>query len=706
MGSLIIAEKPSLGRAIAEAIDPMQKKDGYLEGNGYVVSWCFGHLYELYDLEQYIDKSYKRGDKVRWSMDTLPFYPENWTFQYALREDEGVKKQIRILKELMNRSDIQAIYAAGDADREGEVIVRLVIESNLRSKKEILRLWLPALTPEAIRKGIRGAKPAKEYENLYQAGKTRAAVDWLMGIELTRYATLKAGAFVRVGRCVCPIVSKVVEREKEIRDFVPEKYLAAVSKTNIDGVPLELTGARTFSLSDRAAAKAYADACNMAGAEVSNVKKTCGIVKPGKLFSMSDLQSYLCRKNKSLTLSDVLDAVQSLYEKGYVTYPRTSSNFLCTGEIGRILATILAFEKTGVTGLCGKEGNRQIYDDSRVESHSALTPTDRIPADLPGTEREAYEAIRNRFFAVFCDEECLADKTELTILCNGEEHTVKGSVVIRKGWMKYEESDKKDKLLPALSEGCKIPVRFEVTEKETSPPKRFTVETLNAWMKAPMRKAEKEGDYTDEEWKDILSEATICTEATRADTIDRCVKSEYIELKKGSYYAKEAGFRLVEILERLGIDLSPQKTVELSRNLHSIVTGRTIPLQVLEETRTMMDAIFTSGKDICIPVISTALPEGKESIGTCPRCGKPVYEREKLYSCTDRTCGFVLFKDNGFFAAMKKKLTKKMVRDFLKDGKTYVPDLYSKRKDRTFGATIIMDAGGKYPSFLLVFDKK
>ena len=706
MGSLIIAEKPSLGRAIAEAIGPMKKEDGYLEGNGYVVSWCFGHLYELYDLEQYFDKDYKKGDKVRWSMDRLPFYPESWAFRYAPREDAGVKKQIRILRELMNRKDIQVIYAAGDADREGEVIVRLVIDNNLRTKKELLRLWFPALTPEAIREGIREAKTEAEYERLYQAGRTRAAVDWLMGIELTRYATIKAGTFVRIGRCVCPIVGKVVEREKEIHAFVPEKYLAAVSRTEIDGVSLELTGKETFAPADRASAEEYAEALNKAGAEVVKVKKSCGAVKPGKLFSMSDLQSLLCRRDKSLTPSGVLDAVQSLYEKGYVTYPRTSSNYLCSGEIGRILATIHAFEQNGVTGLNGKDGDKSIYDDGRVESHSALTPTDRIPTGLSGVEKEVYEAIRNRFFAVFCEEECLADRTELTILLGAEEHIVKGSAVVQRGWMRFEESEKKDRLLPALSEGCRIPVSFAPVEKETSPPKRFTVESLNAWMKAPMRRAEKEGEYSDEEWKDILSEATICTEATRADTIDRCIRSGYIELKKGSYYAKEAGFYLVEVMEGLKIGLSAERTVELSRSLHDIVTGNMLPDAVLEETRMAMDRIFLAGADIRIPGRNHTDDKDREALGNCPKCGKPVYERDKLYGCADRACGFVLFKDNRYFTSMKKSLTKKMVKELLKEGKTYVPDLYSKKKDKTFGATVVMNAGGRYPSFSIVFDHK
>ncbi len=270
---LIICEKPSMARTVASAIDPMSRYDGYLEGSGYIVTWGFGHLYELDDLEQYLDPKFKKGDKTRWTLNNLPFYPAGWEFKYSPRQDAGVKKQIRILKNLLNRKDVDTIYAAGDADREGEVIVRLIIDQNLKTKKKILRLWLPPLTPQAIRDGICDAKPDAEYDGLYQAGRTRAAVDWLMGIELTRFATIRSGGFVRVGRCVSPIVEKIVQREQEIRDFKPKKYLGIVSKQIVNGLPLELTSAKTYDLADAGSAQAYADKLNAGDALVVSIDR-------------------------------------------------------------------------------------------------------------------------------------------------------------------------------------------------------------------------------------------------------------------------------------------------------------------------------------------------------------------------------------------------------------------------------------------------
>ncbi len=597
MAALIIAEKPSMARAIAAAIGPMRVKDGYLEGDGVIVSWCFGHLLELYDLEQYLDPKHKKGEKTRWDLKDLPFYPVNWEFKYCPRDDKGVKKQLKTLKELMNRKDIDIIYAAGDADREGEVIVRNVIDESLTQKQrrrvKLCRLWLPALTDDAIREGIKNAKLLSEYENLYQAGRARAAVDWMFGIEGTRYATLKTHHFVRVGRCVVPIVEKIVQREQEIRDFVPKHYLGINSKVEYKGGIIDLAAGRTFTMEERKLAEQYAKELTATGAKVEDIKHEKTKWKPGKLFSLSDLQAYLCKKYKDLTPAEVLKAVQELYEKGYVTYPRTASNHLTNGEADRIGDVLTAFRQAGVTGIANRPGDKAVYDDSKVESHSALTPTGKMPQNLTGTLQQTYAAIRDRFLAVFCVEECLVDRKEVTIVCGNEHMTIKGSTITQRGWTVFEEPSKKEKHLPDLAIGKTVPVYFTAEHKETSPPKRLTVETLNAWMKSPFHNEEDaSGEYTDEEWKDILAEATICTEATRADTIDRCIKSGYIELGKGCYYALDEGFSLVETIHTLGIDLSPKRTAALSASLHDIKTGRKTAHQVYEETKQFLDAII------------------------------------------------------------------------------------------------------------------
>lgn len=596
---LIIAEKPSLAKSIAAALGAGQRKDGYLEGPQYIVSWCFGHLYELYDLEKYRDPKHKKSDKVRWTLECLPFYPENWNFQYEIKEDAGVRKQVRILKELMNRKDVDTIFAAGDADREGEVIVRLVLEHNLKPGKKIRRLWLPALTPDAIREGVRIAKPDSCYDDLYRAGKARAGVDWIMGIDLTRYASIKAHTSINIGRCICPIVSKVVLREKEIREFVPKRYLAVVSKEETAGCEMELRSEKEFSPGDRKNAEEAASAFNHAGARVTDIHAGKKVIKSGKLFSMSDLQSFICKQHREMTPSNVLDAVQSLYEKAYVTYPRTSSNYLAAGESGRIDGIIAVLLKAGYQRICNKSGNRDIYDDTRVESHSGLTPTNRLPDNLSGSEKIAYDAILGRFLAVFCAEDCIVEHTDVKITCSGEDFRITGDVIRQEGWRKYEPSGKKDRLLPPLAIGDPVNVLFKVLEKETEPPKRYTVETLNAWMKAPMRGENRnESEYSDAEWKDILSEATICTEATRAATIDKCIANGYIALRNGVYSALEKGFFMTDVLQDLSIDLSERTTAELSKNLHDISEGRTAPETVYKKTQEMIDAVFAKNAQV------------------------------------------------------------------------------------------------------------
>ena len=698
--SLIIGEKPSQARMIAQAVGAYKKQDGYMEGSGYLVSYCYGHLYELCDLEEYLDQSYHPGDKVLWRMDSLPFYPEEWKFRYREKLAEGVDKQIRVLSELMNREDVGTIYAAGDPDREGEVIVRLVLENGMKSHKPVKRLWLPALTPSAIRKGIEEAGSIMDYTTLEDAGKARAALDWLIGIELTRYATLKTGSFLRIGRCISPIVTKIVEREQEIRSFVPENYLSVVSKTLVDELEIELDTKKRFGVEHKKEAEDYAEVLNSRKAVVTHVERKRTTIHPPKLFSMSDLQSYACRKDKTLTPADVLDAVQQLYEHGCVTYPRTGSNYLSEEESGTVQAVIDTLTAAGYTEIGNRPGDRRIYDSSRVESHSALIPTVKLPdGKIPEKAALIYGMILHRFFAVFCSKPCLADRTEMKISCGDEQFTLTGSVLVQQGWQKYETSEKKDRILPDLKEGTEVPVLFKPVEKTTTPPKRFTVETLNAWMKAPMRSEKSAEEYSDAEWKDILSEATICTEATRAETIERCSKSGYIELKNGTYRALEKGEHLVNIMEELHICLTPEKTVELSRDLHEIIEGKMTPEGIYGKARTRLDEIFRYGESV--PTKRMVSKKSGEAVGVCPRCGEAVREFGKGYGCSG--CSFVLWKNDRLLEKLKMPLSRETAALLLKEGRVFVKGLYSVKKDRNFDAWVVLDDTGKYVNYRLEF---
>lgn len=704
---LIIAEKPSMGRTIAKAIknESFQKKDGYLEGKYHIVSWCFGHLYELKDLDKYFD-DYDPTAKPKWSLSKLPFYPEGWKFKYEVKQnpktrkpDEGVKKQVLILRELMNREDVDTIYAAGDADREGEVIVRLVIDGNLKTKKNILRLWLPALTPDAINTALTVAKPDIEYTNLYEAGKTRAAMDWLMGIELTRYASIKTQTFLRIGRCICPIVCRIVERENEINNFKPTPYSAVVSKEKTKGYVIELTSKKTFEKGHEAEAQALADKYNAAGAAVTDVKTEKKTIKAPKLFSMSDLQSYVCKVDNTLSPSDVLAATQSLYEAALVTYPRTNSNYLAKDEYSKVEHTIKAL---GLIGLTSKSENKNIYDDSKVESHSALIPTGKKAENLSGTQKTVYDCILNRFCAVFCEEDCTVNRTTIAIQCSDETFTLKGDVEITKGWRQYESS-KEDKVLPPLVKGDNVVIAFKAVGKMTVPPKRYTVASLNSWMKTPMRSEDKPDDeYTDAEWKEILEEATICTEATRADTISRCIQSKYISLRKGTYYAEESGFFLYDVLKSLEINLDVKTTVELSRDLHCVKDGTMTKAQVLDKTKDTMDKIFSSNGNIKSTHENTV--GEKTVIGKCPKCGSAVIETSKAYVCENK-CGVIIWKENKFMKSIGSQMTATVAKSLLKDGKARLTNCVGK-SGKTFSCNLVCNFQGEHPEFSLDFTKE
>jgi len=708
---LIIAEKPSLGKTIASALGVTGRKDGYLEGNGFIVSWCYGHLYGLYDLEMYINPDYKQGDKVKWTLDVLPFYPEDWKFKYKIANDSGVKKQDKLLNELINRDDIDTIYHAGDADREGEVIVRNELNRYNKSKKKVLRLWLPALTTDAIRDGVANAKLDSEYIGYDRAGRTRASVDWLMGINFTRFLSVEVKTLLNVGRCVCPIVTKIVERDNEIKNFKPVKYLTIASSSEGEN-GISFTSKVKFKLEESDNAKELAEKYNQAGAKVTDVKTEQKKIKAPKLFSMSDLQSYLCKVDKTLSPQDVLNTVQSLYEKAYLTYPRTSSNFLAQGESYKVDGIISVLQENGITGLVNKPTSKAIYDDSKVESHSAITPTNKIPDldSLSDKEKLTYNAVKNRFCAVFCADDYLVNRTEIEIVCCDETYKFTGDVVTQDGWTRFETPSKKEKQLPKLNIGDTVPVNFKPVQKETQPPKRYTVASLNNWMKAPLRGNEDaEKEYSDEEWKDILSDATICTEATRADTIDKCIKGKYIALEDGTYYALDKGFFMVDALKQFNINLSPELTVELQRDMHDVEVGKKEPRAVLDKVKALIDRIFEGAKDVAFTSEYTskvAKSNEKEVIGKCPRCGSPVYEGKLNFYCSKgKDCGFALWKSNKLLESLKTSMTATRAKKMLADGKVHVKGLYSAKKDSKFDAFIAYEDTGKFINYKLEFGK-
>ena len=705
--SVIIAEKPSMGRTIAGYIkEKFERKDGYWESPSYIVTWCFGHLYALIDLDRYYE-NYKPTEKPKWSMDRLPFYPENWKFQYEIQRnasgktDTGIKKQIQVIADLINRKDVTKIYSAGDPDQEGQAIVDNVLSYNLKSKKPVYRLWLPTLTEESVNEGLSNAKEEREYRPLYNAALARSAVDWMIGIELTRFASLKSGLFVRLGRCVCPVTQQIVEREREILNFVPEPYLGLVSKEKTKEQEILLTAKKTFPMKERDEANAYASSLNDADAIVTDVKREKKTIPSPKLFSLADAQSYMCKLDKSLSPLDVLNTIQALYEEGYVSYPRTNSNYLGDDEGDKVKEIIRAH---GLVGTNPKLGNKYIYDSSKVEAHSALIPTSKVYRGTDKQKEFVYKTILNRFCAVFCSEMCEVDRTSVSIQCLEEEFKLKGEIQLKAGWRRFDGGDKKDTLLPDLKVGDKINHKFIVDEKETKPPKRYTVETLNKWMSAPFKKEDvedEEREYTEEEYKEILSEATICTEATRADIINRCIQSKYISLRKGVYYGENSGFELVAIMDALGINLGPKRTVELSKQLHDVCIGKITKEEVYERTKEMIDEIFEADQEA--PKTYRVQTEGKDPFCKCPRCGKNVYETPKSFTCENTDCGFVYWKESKYFEALGKKLSPSQIKTLIEAGKLNLKGCTSKKTGKKYDCTVWASFEERYPKYHMTF---
>lgn len=720
MKALIIAEKPSLGRTVAAAIpERFKKHEGYLESDNYIVSWAAGHLYELKDLDAYFP-DYDPKKKSVWKLDRLPFYPENWTFEYEVKRDpktrkveEFVSKTVKTLQTLMNHKDVNVIYNCGDPDREGQRLCDEIIQYGLKSDKVIMRLWLPALDKETIQNALRTAKANEEYADFSLSAKTRSEMDWLYGIELTRYASIKRGSFVRIGRCVCPIVAQIVNREKEIKNFVPKPYSAVVSEEETNGEAIKLTSKRTFDEGHEAEAQQLANAFNQAGATVTDFKTEKKVVHAPKLFSLSGLQSFVCKQDKTLTPADVLANLQKLYEAGYTTYPRTNSSYLPKSEAESMDVAINKLADSGITGLVNKPKSKAIYDDSKVEAHSAITPTGKMPSSLSLSEQTVYNAILNRFCAVFCAEDCTVDRTTMVIHCYDEDFVMKGDVQLTAGWRKYESTSTEDKILPKLAKGDKVNIGFKPVGKTTTPPKRYTVESLNNWMLTPLHSQEgaedelRSTEYSDEEWKEILSDATICTEATRADTIARCIASGYISLKKGTYYGEEAGFDLVDIVDKLGIDLSVETTVNLSKQLHAITKHEMSREDVLENTKANINKVFEKNASIAT---AARVGAAHEVLCKCPVCGGDVIETEKAFRCTNKKedgslCPVYLSKSSNFFAAIHKKLAKTTAIALITNGEASMKNCVGK-SGKKFDCIVECKFTDKWPEFSLRFDDK
>ena len=704
---LIIAEKPSLARNIVSAIGNMKRNDGFYSNDQYLVSWAFGHLFSLADIEDYEDTPPK---EIRWKMDNLPCFPKKFKFNLkkdsSKQVDAGVMKQFNIISTLCNREDVDKIVNAGDSDREGEIIVRLCIENALKTEKDIYRLWLPDQTSETISQGLTEMKLDSEYDNLANEGFARTYIDWLYGVNLTRYATLKTGTLLRVGRVIIPIVKAIYDRDMAIRNFVPEMYYGMWSNEETNGELVELNSKEKFDKKDQARAQELCDKYNSVDAIVKDKKVKKDTMSPPKLFSLTKLQNLLGKKYK-IPMDKSLEIVQRLYESGYLTYPRTNSEYLAVAEKDKVKKILDNIAKIGYP--VKFKDKKTIFDDSKIESHSAITPTYKIPSKDSLTEEEflIYQIVFKRFVAVFCSDECKVEKTEIKISVGEyEDFILKGMTIVEPGWTKFEAPSSKDKILPNLSIGDKVNTLFKLKEKETTPSKHYTIETLNNYLMNPFKEDKKEldekyeemianGEEIDdtEDYKAIFEGLELGTEATRTGIIDNAKKSEYIALKKDVYTILPAGEFLINSLMQMEISMDKYKTSEMGKALKKVFRDEITVEDSVDLAKKEIQEVFTK-KDVAIEK-DTDIGFYGDVVGKCPMCGNEVIKNRYAYGCRDyQNCKFRISTQ-----ICGRWISKSNVEKLLSEGVTSNIEGFVSKNGKNFNAKLKLDSDNK-----VVFD--
>ena len=693
---LVIAEKPSVAQSIAAALGVKEKKDGYIEGGGYLISWCVGHLVQLAEAAAY-------GEQYRkWSYDSLPILPQNW--QYTVAADKG--KQFKILKELMHRVDVSEVVNACDAGREGELIFRFVYEV-AGCKKPMRRLWISSMENAAIRSGFDNLKDGRDYDALFASALCRAKADWIIGINATRLFSCLYNRTLNVGRVQTPTLKMLADRDAAISTFKKEKYYH---------VRLTLSGTEAVSekLSDAAAADKLKAACETAQAECISVTREKKTVSLPKLFDLTSLQRE-ANRIYGYTAKQTLDLAQALYEKRLLTYPRTDSAFL-TDDMGGTATNIAAL-------LCGKLPFMQdvsftpdvsrTLDSKKVSDHHAIIPTLELAktdlAALPESERNILTLAGARLLFAAAEPHSYEAVTAV-FSCADNSFTAKGKSVLCVGWKDLErryrltlkgkpDADDEDSDfvsdVPDFTEGQTFSgFSANVTAHDTQPPKPHT----EASLLSAMEHAGSEDTNAEAERKGLG------TPATRAAVIEKLVNSGFVERKGKQLFPTKNGINLVCVLpDNL---TSPKLTAEWENTLTLIAKGNANPEDFMQGIEAMAQELvkaypFLSEKD------KELFKEEKPVIGKCPRCGSPVHESKKNYYCSDRDCTFTMWKNDRFFEERKTVFTPKIAAALLKSGKASVKGLYSPKTGKTYdGNVVLADTGGKYVNYRVELPKK
>ena len=669
---LVIAEKPSVGAAYAKVLGATNRQDGYWEGNGYLVSWCIGHLVELAPPNVY-DEKY-----TKWSVADLPILPKKW--QYLV--SASTKKQFGILQKLMNHPDVDSIVCATDAGREGELIFRLVYQQ-AGCKKPFSRLWLSSMEENAIREGFAHLKPSTEYDALYNAALCRERADWMVGINASRLFSCLYGQPLAVGRVMTPVLAMTVVREAAIAAFTPEKFYT---------VALTLADSDTAS-SKRFAQKADAELllskCRKEGrVTVQKMERKEKSESPPQLYDLTALQRDANRL-LGFTAQQTLDYAQSLYEKRLITYPRTDSRFLTEDMAASLPGLVTDTGRAFTVEESFPIHVQQVIDGSKVTDHHALLPTKSMAkadlAALPAGEQNVLRLIAARLLCAVGEPHRYAETT-LTTICAGEEFSAKGKVVLSDGWKAMERKmlgellgkQKEVAALPDVQEQSQCSVAgAELKEGQTSPPKPYTEDTLLSAMQAAGADSMPEG----------IERQGIGTPATRAATIEKLVQKGFLE-RKGSKKTKvllptDKGKALITVMpEEIQ---SPEMTADWETKLLRIERGEMEPSEFMTEINTMISSLVTTTE---AAKGASALMKNK-IIGVCPNCGANVVEREKGWFCESNPCRFVLWKDNAFLKRLGKRMDAHVADKLLRDGRVRLKDCKS-AKGKTYNAIVLL----------------
>ena len=676
----------------AKVLGATSRKDGYLEGNGYLVSWCIGHLVELAPPNVY-DAKY-----VKWSIADLPILPQKW--QYLV--SASTKKQFGILQKLMHRPDVESIVNSCDAGREGELIFRLVYEM-AGCQKPFSRLWISSMEDAAIREGFADLRPGAEYDPLYQSALCRQKADWLIGINATRLFSVLYHRTLNVGRVQTPTLAMLVDRDWKITSFKKEKY---------HHVRLALDGAEAVSekIPSPEEAEVLRAACADGPAVCTAVTREQKKEAPPKLYDLTTLQREANRLF-GYTAKQTLDYAQSLYEKKLLTYPRTDSRFLTADMAETASAVLHLAAKVPPFDGCAEffPDVSLLVNDRKVSDHHAIIPTLELEkADLsalPVGERNILLLVCRELLCAVA-EPYVYEAVTATFTCGGQTFTAKGRHVLSLGWKDIDrifraslkekpEDEAEPAALPDFTEGQTFDqVESAVTEHFTAPPKAYTEDTLLSAM-------ENAGK---EEIPDDAERKGLGTPATRAAILEKLVAAGFVERKGKSLIPTKAGINLVTVLpEAL---TSPMLTAEWEQKLTGIARGEGDPAAFMAGISDMARELVKNYSHISEKGQKLFAPE-RETVGLCPRCGKPVYEGKKNFYCSDRSCRFVLWKDDRFWTSRKKELTKKMAADLLKKGRTSVKGMWSEKKGAAYDAVAVLDdTGEKYVRFKLEFPKR